>query len=223
MPIARSTLAGVSSGVLLLAGAVGFGVGLPEVVENPGATAQLPTLPDRLDDRFIALSAVTPEDGQADTPDAVAQMEAFASEAAASEVEAAQRLGGMYDDAIVRSYLDIPATLDPTAQVRPAQLAVTVVPGDAGLVIPSGPFQIDQQGTHYELKQIDGHRCSVIWAEAVDPTTGAPSGEEPTGANYQVECRAERGGLTYDAYSTGLTPDETVHYLELVLEKTAES
>lgn len=223
MPIARSTLAGVTSGVLLLAGAVGFGVGLPEVVDNPGATAQLPTLPDRLDDRFIALSAVTPEDGQADTPDAVAQMEAFASEAAASEREAAERLGAMYDDAIVRSYLDIPATLDATAQVRPAQLAVTVVPGEAGLVIPSGPFQIDQQGTHYELKNIDGYRCSVIWAEAVDPTTGVATGEEPTGANYQVECRAERDGLTYDAYSTGLTPDETVQYLELVLEKTAES
>lgn len=223
MPIARSSLAGAATGVVLLAGAVGFGVGLPEVVENPAAhAADLPKLPDRLDDRFIALSAVTPEDGKATTPDAVAQMKAFATEAASSEKEARERLAGIYSGAVVRSYLDLPATVAANATTRPATLAVTVVPGDAGLVIPNGPFQIDQSGTHYDLKKIGGYRCSVTWSETIDPTTGIPTGEEPTGANYQVDCRTDRDGVTYDIYGTGLTPEETVHYLDVILEETAK-
>lgn len=224
MPIARSSLTGAAAGVVLLAGAVGFGVGLPEVVADPEASADvdLPTLPDKLDDRFVALSAVTPEVGGATTPEEVSQMEAFADQAAKSEKEANERLRGLYGDVALRSYLDVPATLATDQQTRPAQFAVTVVAGDAGLVIPSGPFQIDQQGTHYELKKIDGHNCSMIWSDPVDPTTGAPTGAEVTGASYQVECRAERDGLTYDLYSSGLTPDEATHYLDLVLEATAD-
>lgn len=224
MPIARSSLAGAATGVVLLAGAVGFGVGLPEVVENPAASesVELPALPDRLDDRLVAVSALTPEDGDATTADEIAQIEAFATAATASEKEGGEQLSALYGGAVVRSYLDIPATLAADGQTRPATLAVTVVPGEPGLVIPSGPFQVDQSGTHYELKEIDGYRCSVAWSEPADPTTGIPTGAEPTGANYQAECRAERDGVTYDVYGTGLTPEETVFYLERVLELTEE-
>ncbi|KRB80240.1 hypothetical protein ASE01_01745 [Nocardioides sp. Root190] len=223
MPIARSSLTGAAAGVVLLAGAVGFGVGLPEIVEDSdaSASADLPTLPDKLDDRFVALSAVTPELGGAKTAEEISQMEAFADQATKSEAEATERLRGLYGDVALRSYLDVPATTATDQQTRPAQFAVTVVAGDAGLVIPSGPFQIDQQGTHYELKEIGGHNCSLIWSDPVDPTTGAPTGAEPTGASYQVECRAERDGLTYDLYSSGLTPDEATYYLDLVLDSTA--
>jgi hypothetical protein len=224
MPIARSSLTGAAAGVVLLAGVVGFGVGLPEVVGGPdaSASADLPTLPDRLDDRFVALSAVTPELGGAQTAEEISQMEAFADQAAKSEADANERLRDLYGDVTLRSYLDVPATTAAEPQGRPAQFAVTVVEGDAGLVIPSGPFQIDQQGTHYELKEMAGHTCSVIWSDPIDPTTGVPTGAEPTGASYQVECRAERDGLTYDLYSSGLTPDEATHYLDLVLEATAD-
>lgn len=225
MPIARSTLAGATTGVLLLAVAVGFGVGLPEVVENPDAasaeTADLPALPDRLDDRFVALPAVTPQDGKATTPDEIAQMNAFAQEAAKSEQAAVKTLTDLYGEAAVRSYLDIPATTAEQQTTRPAQIAVTVVQGDPGLVIPSGPFPIDQQGTHYELKKIAGHQCSVIWSDPYDPTTGQPTGAEATAENYQVECRAARDGLAFDLYSTGLLPEDAVSYLERVLELTA--
>ena len=222
MPIARSTLAGAASGILLLAGAVGFGVGLPEVVDNPGATAtELPQLPDRLDDRFVALPAVTPQQGGAKTPDEIAQMNAFADEAAKSEKQAVSRLKKLYGDANVRSYLDVPAANTQQQGARPAQIAVTVVKGDPGLVIPSGPFPIEQQGTHYELKKINGHQCSVIWGDPYDPNTGLPTGEEATAANYQVECRTGRDGLAYDLYSSGLLPEEAVSYLEKVLELTA--
>ncbi len=223
MPIARSTYAGVATGAVLLAGAVGFGVGLPKVVDDPGASAtaaDLPVLPDALDGRFVALAAVTAEAAGAPAAEE-GDYKTIAENAAKGDAEASSNLAAIYDGAVTRSYIDVQAVGQMAqTQTRPAQFAVTVVPGDAGLVMPSGPFQAAQQGAHYELKVIDGYRCSMIWAEPADPTTGAPTGAEPTGADYQqVECRAEQDGLTYDVFGNGLTPDEVVHYLELAIEK----
>ncbi|MBM9461106.1 hypothetical protein JK386_14485 [Nocardioides sp. zg-536] len=219
MRIARSTAAGIITGIVLLAVVVGFAVGLPEATGGK----DLPKLPDRLDSRFVALSAVTPEDGGATSSAGAEQIKAFAASAQASEKKARKRLGELYGEAEVRSYLDLPATVAGNPQARPAQFSVTVVPGDAGLVIPSGPFEIDgaQTGAHYELTEIDGYLCSKLWSDPVDPMTGLPTGLEPSGDSYQVECRAERGGLTYDIYSSGLDPEETAHYLDLVLRRTA--
>lgn len=226
MPIQGSTIAGAVTGVVLLAGVVGFGVGLPELVGDDAesaSSADLPRLPDRLDDRMVALSAVTPEQAKADTPEAVGQMEEFVARAEASEQDAEERLAELYGAATVRGYLDVPATTAGDPNARPAQLAVTVVPGEPGLLIPNGPFQIDQSGAHYELQEIDGHRCSVVWSDSVDPATGAPTGEEVDPSSYQVECRAERDGLTYDVFSSGLSPEEVVGYLDHVLELADES
>lgn len=220
MPIARSTYAGVATGAVLLAGAVGFGVGLPKVVDDPGTTAQVPALPDRLDDRFTALQSITPEQGGATTPEQVEQMKTFTERSAKSEKTSRAALVEEYGDASVRAYLDVPSATNPTG-TTPAQIAVTVVPGSAGLLNSSGPFQVDEPGAHYTLEKIDGNRCAVAWNDPVDPATGAPTGQEPTGADYRVQCRTEREGLTYDLYTTGLTPDEVAHYVDLVLEKTA--
>lgn len=221
MPIARSTLTGAAAGVVLLAGAVGFGVGLPKVIDDPGATtADVPTLPERLDDRFIALQAITAEQGGATTPEQVEQFKTFTERSLSSEADARESLASQYGDAAVRAYLDLPDG-GSLGQTAPAQLAVTVVPGEPGLLNPSGPFSVDESGAHYELEEIDGHRCAVIWNDPADPTTGVPTGQEPTAANYRVQCRTEDAGLTYDVFSTGLTPDEAVDYLELVVEQAA--
>lgn len=220
MPIARSTYAGVATGAVLLAGAVGFGVGLPKVVDDPGVSADIPALPDRLDDRFTALQSITPEQGGATTPEQVEQMKTFTERSAESEKVSRAALVEEYGDAAVRAYLDVPSATNPTG-ATPAQIAVTVVPGSPGLLNSSGPFQVDETGAHYTLEQIDGNRCAVAWNDPVDPTTGAPTGQAPTGADYRVQCRTERDGLTYDLYTTGLTPDEVAHYVDLVLEKTA--
>ncbi|GAA1509923.1 hypothetical protein [Nocardioides humi] len=225
MPIARSTVVGATTGVLLLAGAVGFGVGLPKVVDDAAAvsSADLPTLPDRLDDRMIALSAVTAEDaGLTDQADLEA-VQQVADRAADGDTEASSNLATIYGAAQVRAYVDAKVMGQSDAQSAPAQLAVTVTPGGAGLVIPSGPFAIDQQGgSHYELREIGGHRCAVAWQESVDPTTGLPTGEEVPAANYQAECRAESDGLSYDVYATGLAPDEVASYVDRVLELAAK-
>lgn len=221
MPIQRSTVAGAVSGVLLLAGAVGFGVGLPELTgDEQASTAELPTLPDRLDDDVVALSAVTPEQAKAQTEQDVADIEAFAEQVEASDADAADHLTELYDDATVRSYISL-ASMDPQQSQSLRTLGVTVVPGEAGLVIPRGPFEIEGQGTHYKLQTVDGHRCAVSWSEQVDPTTGAPvEGGGVNAASYQVECRAERDGLAYSVFSNGFDEKTVAGYLDRVLSAT---
>ncbi|WGY02662.1 hypothetical protein QI633_02630 [Nocardioides sp. QY071] len=219
MPIARSTVVGATSGVLLLAGAVGFGVGLPKVVDDPAA---VPTLPTKLDDRFVALQAITPEQAGATSPDQAAQIKTFTDRAAKSEEETRKILAEQYDEAAVRAYIDVPAASS-SSQSIPAQIAVTVVPGNAGLVNPSGPFVVDESGSHYTLEVIDGSHCAIAWNEPVDQTTGTPTDQKPTGADYRVQCRKEVDGLTYDLYTNGLTPDEVASYVDKVLELTGRA
>jgi hypothetical protein len=224
MPIARSTVAGAVTGVVLLAGAVGFGVGLPKVSEEPTITsADLPKLPDRLDSRMQALSTVTVEDAGVTAPADKAAVPGFAERAGKGDTLAASHLAAQYGAARVRSYIDAKAMGQAaTTQTAPAQLAVSIVPGEAGLVIPNGPFEIQQSGANYQLSEIGGHRCAISWQEAVDPSTGMPAtGTKVPAANYQAECRAERDGLAYDVFSSGLEPKELAKYLDLVLERTA--
>ena len=92
-------------------------------------------------------------------------------------LEAVRGLGGdaellWHGDASVRAYLDVPSATNPTG-ATPAQIAVTVVPGSAGLLNSSGPFQVDEPGAHYTLEKIDGNRCAVAWNDPVDPATVA--------------------------------------------------
>ena len=214
MPIARSTVVGATTGVLLLAGAVGFGVGLPKLVDDPAA---VPALPTKLDDRFVALQTITPEQAGASSPEEAAQITTFTERAAESEAKTRKILAEQYDDAEVRSYMDLP---DPGSQTMPAQIQITIVPGPEGLVNPNGSFVVDEQGSHLDLREIDGSRCAVAWNDPVDQMTGAPTGAEPTGADYRVQCRTERDGLTYDLYTSGLTPEEVASYVDKVLALT---
>ncbi|MFC5728954.1 MULTISPECIES: hypothetical protein [Nocardioides] len=225
MPIQGSTIAGAVFGVVLLAGVVGFGVGLPELVGDSAesaSSADLPELPDALDDRMVAVSAVTPEQVGVTTPQDEAGLDQVTEAAAENETEAGAALAEQYGAATVRAYIDIAGMTGGDGQTAPAHVAVTVVPGEMGLVIPNGPFAIDQSGSHYELREIDGHRCAVAWREEVDQMTGEPTGAEVPASAYQAECRAERDGVAYDVFSTGLEPEKLAGYLDRVLELTAE-
>lgn len=220
MPIARSTLTGVVSGVVLLAGVAGFGIGLPKATGDEGPTASLPTLPDRLDQRMVAVAALTPEDAGATDPNDKQLIEQFVTAADKGDADASKKFDELYGGGTVRLYID-GSVLATQGQQRPAQMSVSVVPGDAGLVIPNGPFPISQGGSRYELQEIDGHRCGVSWQEPTDPTTGQPTGGEVPASNYEAECRAQRDGLAYDVYASGLSPEEVAGYLDKVLELTA--
>jgi hypothetical protein len=222
MPIERSTVAGVAGGVLLLAGVVGFGVGLPEVIEGEAghaASAELPKLPDALSDDVKALSAVTPEDAKAQTEEDREQIEAFTQQVEKSDAEAASHLASLYDDATVRSYVSL-ASMDPEKSSGLKTLGVSVVPGEAGMVIPRGPFEIEGQGAHYKLQKIDGHQCAVSWSEQIDPATGQPAEGQDSSASYQVECRADRDGLAYSVFGNGFDEKQIAGFLDELLART---
>jgi hypothetical protein len=220
MPVQRSTFAGVAAGVLLLAGVVGFGVGLPHVVDDDQSAAPaLPKLPDALSSDVKALSAVTATDAHAKSDQDREDIATFAKRVAASDKKAAAHLASIYDEATVRSYISL-ASMDPQKSQGVRTLGVTVVPGDAGMVIPRGPFEIEGQGAHYTLKKINGHRCAVSWSEQIDPSTGQPASGADTSASYQVECRDDREGLAYSVFANGFEEKQVAGFLDEVLAKT---
>ncbi|MDN5744449.1 MAG: hypothetical protein L0H31_04930, partial [Nocardioidaceae bacterium] len=114
-----------------------------------------------------------------------------------------------------RTYVDVKAfsALKQTG-VPPAVLTVSVVQGPGGLVMFGGPIPSDDNGNHYELKTVDGYPCAIAWSEPVDQSTGQPTGQKATAANYQVECRGESNGLAYDVLANGIMPDEAVEHLK---------
>lgn len=221
MPIARSTQTGIASGVVLLAVAAGFGIGLPKAIEDPGAAVAVPALPDRIGDNFVAYSAITYDDAQATEQaqqDAVDEMVATYGDL---ETTAAANLGGQYGDAAVRSYADLSQVS--AANPQPAIMAVTVVPGEPGLVLPQGPIGTDDsEGVlqHYELREVGGHHCALQWTDPYDPTTGAPTGEPAAASAYQVQCRTSEKGLTFDIVTSGVLPEDAAALLDQVVEET---
>ena len=221
MPIERSTVAGVAIGAVLLAGVVGFGVGLPELVGDSDETAavELPKLPDTLTDDVKALSAVTPEDAQARTEQDSKDIEQFTQRVAQSDREAASHLATLYDQATVRSYVSL-KSMDPQTSTGLKTLGVSVVPGEAGMVIPRGPFEIENSGAHYKLQKVGGHQCAVSWSEQVDPSTGQPVQGGDNSSSYQVECRDDRDGLAYSVFGNGFDEKQIAGFLDKVLAAT---
>ncbi|TYL54798.1 hypothetical protein FXB39_04065 [Nocardioides sp. BGMRC 2183] len=203
----RSTYAGIATGAILLAGVVGFGVGLPEVTGD--GTATPPALPDEIAG-FTALSEVTAEEAGVTSEEDRAALEQFLTNAEKQDADAAKALGEEYGDASVRAYVDAEAMANAAQTGGAGQFSVTVVPGDdTGLVFSGGPYQ----GETYQLQTIDGHRCSVAWQSS---TPGA----EPTDLDYQVECRTAEGGLVYDIYSIGIAPEQAAEILTEIVETT---
>jgi hypothetical protein len=201
MPVARSTVIGAVSGVLLLVGVFGFAVGLPEVTgdtaeASESAHAALPELPDRLAEGLVALDSDPAATGQS----AEAMVE--------RDRAAAERLGELYGtDALVRSYLR-------NDQTDPASLSLTVVPGEAGVFVPGGPpYDPELAGYargNYELLSIGDAQCAVTWEQVV------PMGAEPDPAAVPLvaQCQVEVDGVVYNAAAQRLTAEQVASILE---------
>lgn len=206
MPSASSAVTGIVSGVVLLAGVVGFGVGVPEMTGET-SSASAPELPDNIGS-FRAFTVLTPADLGAQGAE---QEESYASDiemVAGLEEQAEKTLTEQYGDASVRRYID-------DEQVRSGTSAgvftLTVVPGDdTGLVIPYGPFE--QEGA-YELRTIDGHRCAVL-------SQSSTPGAQPTEADYQVECSTVADGMVYDLHAVALAPEDVAALLTEAVDAT---
>lgn len=210
MRITRATIAGIVGGLLMLGVVAGFAIGLPKAVgDESESSAPLPTLPDRLGDQVVAISAVT--SGEMKLSDA--QLARVHTVAARQDADGARKLADLYGgDAVVRSYLDF-GHPDVAAQSLP-NIAVSVVRTQAGLVFPNGPLAANLDGTHYNLSKVDGFQCAGSYRDPQPATQMS----QATGVQYGTsECRTEHNGFTYDVYDSGTSVKDTAAYLKTVI------
>ncbi|MCL2613571.1 MAG: hypothetical protein FWD95_10130 [Nocardioidaceae bacterium] len=204
----RGTIIGLVAGVVLLAVVVGFAVGLPKADGE-----SMPSLPDQLAAKVVAVSALTPQLAGATSAQQVTAVHQFAAQAEQSDAKGSKRLTHLYGDAKVRTYVDM-AHLDRVTQGLPNEVAVSVVKTDPGLVFPSGPVAVDLDTTHYAMKKIDGFQCAGTYADAQQATATS----QATGEQYGTsECRGEQNGYTVDVYASGTSLNEAAGYLKTIL------
>lgn len=183
MPL-RDTIVGAASGVVLLAGVVGFAVGLPEVEDEPETAAS-------------ADAEVDPGTPVADLlPDTLlgGAFERFADinpELTERFEEAEQFSGDQMADAFGTD-VEVAYYSTPDGQ---AQAAVTIFGGESGLFVPTGPplsreMSANSQ-TYSEYVREGDSVCFGQWQ------TGAEEGAPP----FQVQCQRVVDGRTINVYT----------------------
>lgn len=219
MSDARTTLIGAVAGVVLLGGAVGFAVALPEIEKDPGtaASGSVPRLPDRLGGSMVAVDTLDPADvgDGAET----AGLTDYARSAQDGIKDAQTRLKKIYGAGATRLYFELDGlkgAVEAQRNQQPVQpfaaMVVTVVPGEeTGIVMSDGPFTKDASDSHTELQEIEGFPCSVSWVK-VDAQGQPITGDIPD-SNYAISCRATNKGFAYDVSSTGLSPTQVAERL----------
>lgn len=215
----RATVVGIVVGILALAVVVGYSVGLPKAVggDDGQSSPSLPTLPDRLDASFVAMSAVTPGDFSFTASQNKAVAKGVGRASAQQDANASKKLSDLYGTPAVVRYYARPK--DVLTALRTGQaiesVAVTVIATPPGLVLPSGPVTADGATLgHYDLTKVHGHQCATVFQGAQPKTPVSPA----TPASYKLsECRGTSGGLTYDVFGTGVSLDQVAGYLDDLL------
>lgn len=201
MPIARSSIVGILLGALVLAGFVGFAVGLPEVVGDSTEASAEPThppleelLPDELLDRgLVRIGDVNPE---------------FADRAEEADGYSTQTLTKIFEsETAVARYAN--------ADLQ-GQLALTITEADSSFFLQNGPPAPAEltlaQGVVHEFTRVDDVVCAQMFQatqDGSDPAAGAP---------LQVQCQAQAAGLTFNAYAVGgVTAQQAVDALHEVI------
>jgi hypothetical protein len=204
MPL-RSTIVGAASGVLLLAGVVGFAVGLPELTgDEAGATDGDGEGQEAGDGRPAAdLLPATMLDGALQRyPDidpqyaeAVGQVETYGSDKL-TEVFESQSAVGLYTT--------------PDLQV---QVAVTIYDGESGLFLQQGPpvppeMAVSSQTVGDIVRQGESV-CIAQWESQAFTQDGPP---------FQAQCQRVVAGRTVNVYaSPGLTIEQTAELVDDVV------
>ncbi len=186
MPL-RSTLVGAVSGVALLAGVVGFAVGLPEVTgDEPGPTsedgevADATPAADLLPEQLLDGALVRYTDLNAELASLFEQVEGYGGE---------QLTESFGTDSAVGVY----AT--PDEQVR---VAVTIYNGESGLFIQTGPPVPPEMSanseTHGEYVHQGDSVCFAQYQSQARAEGGPP---------FQVQCQLVVDGRTINIYEAG--------------------
>lgn len=200
MPIARSSVIGAVSGVVLLAGFVGFAVGLPELTDDGEGTvaAQAPRppvsdeLPDSLLDRgLVRVSSFNKDVGE--------QVEEYGSKTLTSAFGA---------DTAVARYISSDGQVE---------FSITVSDAGGGLFLQSGPPTPPKissgQGFVQRVRRVDGVVCAELFP-APPPRKGQPQSDPTEGTPVQVQCQTDVDGRAFNAYTVGgLSAEMTVKAL----------
>ena len=198
MPL-RSTIVGAASGVVLLAGVVGFAVGLPEVAgddlepqaEEEQAGAAGPPA-DLLPETLLDGAVVRYSDVNADAAPVFDEVEGFSSESLT------QTFG---TDVAVGVYTT------PDEQVR---IAVTIYNGESGLFLQTGPpvppeMSANSETTGEFLREGDS-ACFAQWQTQAKAQGGPP---------FQTQCQRVVDGRTINVYGAGgLSVEQTADLVD---------
>lgn len=199
MPL-RSTIVGAASGVVLLAGVVGFAVGLPEITgDEPDVEAA--TEADAGDDRPVAeLLPATILDGALQRYSDIDPK--YAETADEVEVYSGEKLTDVFgSDAAVALYT--------TPQLE-LQVAVTVYDGESGLFLQQGPPIPPEMAagsqTVGDVVREGNSVCIAQWEAQAFAQEGPP---------FQAQCQRVVAGRTINVYaSPGLTVAQTAELVD---------
>lgn len=201
MPL-RSTIVGAASGVVLLAGVVGFAVGLPELTDDESdagadsAQAGAPAadlLPDQLlGGALLRYSAIDPK---------------YTEMAGQVETYSGEKLTDVFGtDAAVALY----STPDVQTQV-----AVTIYNGESGLFLQQGPPVPPEMAassqTISDIVREGDSVCIGQWQSQAFQQDAPP---------FQVQCQRVVSGHTVNVYAApGLTIEQTVDLVDDVVQQ----
>lgn len=189
MPL-RSTLVGAVSGVVLLAGVVGFAVGLPEVVgdepetsaddADQGGAGDGTPVADLLPEELLGGALVRYKELNEELAPLFEEVEGYGGERLSETFET---------DSVVGVY----ATAD--EQVR---VAVTIYNGESGLFIQTGPPVPPEMSANSETVGEYVHQgdsvCFAQWQSQARQQGGPP---------FQVQCQLVVDGRTINVYEAG--------------------
>lgn len=205
MPL-RSTIIGAASGVALLAGFVGFAVGLPEVVseepdayaEDSGAQADDATpVAELLPETLLDGAMVRHTDVASEYAALFEKIEVFGTE---------QLTDAFGADTAVGVY---------TFSQEQVNVAVTIYDGESGLFLQTGPpvprDLAPNQATVGEYIRQGDNVCFGQWQ-----TQAYEQGAPP----FQVQCQRVAGGRTVNVYAApGLTVEQASDIADDVAEQ----
>lgn len=199
MPL-RSTIVGAASGVVLLAGVVGFAVGLPEITgDEPDVEAASEA--DADDDRPVAeLLPATILDGALQRYSDIDPK--YAETADEVEVYSGEKLTDVFgSDAAVALYT--------TPQLE-LQVAVTIYDGESGLFLQQGPPIPPEMAagsqTVGDVVREGNSVCIAQWEAQAFAQEGPP---------FQAQCQRVVAGRTINVYaSPGLTVAQTAELVD---------
>jgi hypothetical protein len=200
MPL-RSTIVGAASGVVLLAGVVGFAVGLPEIVDDESeaqaqdsetAVASGTPAADLLPDELLDGALVRFHDLDPKFSEMFDEVESYGGE----------KLTDAFGvDTAVAIY---------TTPRQDATVALTIYDGESGLFLQTGPpvppaMTANSQTTGEVVKQGESV-CFAQWQ------TQAKAQDAPP---FQVQCQRVVAGRTINVYAApGLTVEQTADIVD---------